>query len=159
MKLKSGDELISMDIIPSQIVATLEPLLEAQDSGDEEEVLEETGQGPWVLVITTGGYGKRTPISSFRLQKRSGMGVRGIKFKSPKDRLAAVHMVEPEDELMIVTNRGIMVRQSVDDISIQSRMATGVRVHRIDQDDAIAAVALVPPSPEGEDEEHLESED
>ncbi|MEI6381658.1 MAG: DNA topoisomerase (ATP-hydrolyzing) subunit A [Cyanobacteriota bacterium ELA615] len=159
MKLKSGDELISMDIIASQIVATLEPMTEKQDDSSEEEIVEQTSQGPWVLVVTTGGYGKRTPIGSFRLQKRSGMGVRGIKFKSSQDRLAAVHIVEPQDELMIVTNRGIMVRQSVDDISIQSRMATGVRVHRIDEDDAIAAVALVPPSAEEADEGIVEVEE
>jgi len=179
MKLKKGDELISMDIISSQIVAKLAPLeeitpLENQPELEEEqieeeintnieaeeeqteEVPEETPQGPWVLAITTGGYGKRIPIASFRLQNRAGMGVRAIKFKSTQDKLAAIHVVNPEDELMIVTNRGIMIRQSVDAISLQSRMATGVRVQKLDGDDAIAAVALVPPSQEEEQPEEGE---
>ena len=62
----------------------------------------------------------------------------------------------PEDELMIITNRGIIIRQAVDAISLQSRMATGVRVQRLDEDDAIAAVALVPPAAEGEEDSELE---
>ena len=116
-------------------------------------VTEEANQGPWVLTITTGGYGKRVPINKFRLQNRAGMGVRAIKFRSSKDRLAAVHVVNQDDELMIVTSRGIIIRQAVDAISPQSRTATGVRVQKLDSDDAIAAVALVPPAGEDGSEE------
>ncbi|MGK7916450.1 MAG: DNA gyrase C-terminal beta-propeller domain-containing protein, partial [Prochloraceae cyanobacterium] len=75
-----------------------------------------------------------------------------IKFRSQQDRLAAIDVVNQDDELMIVTNRGISIRQAVDAISLQSRMATGVRVQRLDNEDAIAAVALVPPSAEEEEE-------
>ena len=57
---------------------------------------------------------------------------------------------------MLVTNRGIIIRQAVDAISTQSRTATGVRVQRLDADDAIAAVALVPPLAEGEEEGEAE---
>jgi DNA gyrase subunit A len=143
-----------MDIIGSQIVSTIESVENelADDQLEEEVVIEEVNQGPWVLAITTGGYGKRVPIDRFRLQNRAGMGVRAIKFKSAKDQLAAIHIVNPEDELMIVTNRGIMNRQSVVDISLQSRMATGVIVQKMDGDDSIAAVALVPPNQEESEE-------
>jgi DNA gyrase subunit A len=79
------------------------------------------------------------------------MGVKAIKFKSPSDRLASLHVVNQNDELMLVSNRGIIIRQDVNAISLQSRMATGVRVQRLDEDDAIAAVAPIPPAPEGED--------
>uniref|UniRef100_A0ACD5GNV6 DNA gyrase C-terminal beta-propeller domain-containing protein n=1 Tax=Desertifilum tharense IPPAS B-1220 TaxID=1781255 RepID=A0ACD5GNV6_9CYAN len=61
-------------------------------------------------------------------------------------------MVNEEDELMLVTTRGIIIRQAVKAISIQSRGATGVVVQRLDEEDAIAYVALVPPS-NGEEEE------
>ena len=84
------------------------------------------------------------------------MGVRAIKFKSKTDCLASLHVVNAEDELMIVSNRGIIIRQAVDAISLQSRAATGVRVQRLDSEDAIAAVALVPPAPETEGEEEAE---
>lgn len=156
MKLKKGDELISMDVLPSQITAGIGDAEEDEDSldNDTEELTEEdTTAGPWILAITNGGYGKRVPIAKFRLQRRAGMGVRAIKFKSKEDRLASLHVVNGDDELMIVSNRGIIIRQAVDAISLQSRTATGVRVQRLDDDDAIAAVALVPPAPEEEAEE------
>ena len=156
MKLKGDDELISMDILPSQVVASI--AAEADDEEDdnletEELISEEANIGPWLLTITTNGYGKRVPVKKFRLQNRAGMGVRAIKFKSKEDSLAAIHVVNQEDEMMIITNRGIIIRQAVDAISPQSRNATGVRVQRLDDDDAIAAVALVPPAAEETDEE------
>jgi DNA gyrase subunit A len=156
MKLKGDDELISMDIIPAQIVATIDTSVDDEDDDDSAEELidEAVDQGPWLLAITKNGYGKRVPIGKFRLQNRAGMGVRAIKFKSQDDRLVAIDIVNPEDELMIVTNRGIMIRQAVKAISLQSRNATGVRVQRLDKDDAIAAVAPVPPlEEEGEETE------
>ncbi|MEA5534555.1 DNA topoisomerase (ATP-hydrolyzing) subunit A [Crocosphaera sp. XPORK-15E] len=156
MKLKKGDELISMDILPSQVIASIGSAEEDEDEdileNETEELIEEgTTTGPWILAITNGGYGKRVPVSKFRLQRRAGMGVRAIKFKSPEDRLASLHVVNEGDELMIVSNRGIIIRQAVNAISLQSRTATGVRVQRLDEDDAIAAVALVPPAEEGEE--------
>jgi DNA gyrase subunit A len=162
MKLKGQDELISMDVLPSQIVARIatagdeEELDEASETEDletEELITDEVANGPWVLAITQGGFGKRVPITQFRLQNRAGMGVKAIKFKSKTDRLASLHIVNEDDELMLVSNRGIIIRQAVNAISLQSRMATGVRVQRLDPEDAIAAVAPIPPAPEGEEEE------
>lgn len=154
MKLKDKDEIISVDILPAQVVAnigTSDDEVDDENLEAEELVNEETNVGPWVLTITTGGYGKRVPVAQFRLQNRAGMGVRAIKFKNTQDQLAAIHIVNQEDEMMIVTTRGIIIRQAVDAISPQSRMATGIRVQRLDEDDAITAVALVPPSAEDEE--------
>ena len=156
MKLKGDDELISMDILPSQVVANIAANGENDEDDNlesEELIAEEANLGPWLLTITNNGYGKRVPVTKFRLQNRAGMGVRAIKFKSADDRLAAIHVVNQEDEMMIITNRGIIIRQAVDAISPQSRTATGVRVQRLDDDDAIAAVALVPPAAEEETDE------
>ena len=159
MKLRGDDELISMDIIPSQIVATIAETDEEEvEDTNEEAIVEETDLGPWLLAITSKGYGKRVPIAKFRLQNRAGMGVRAIKFKTDDDCLVGIDIVNPEDELMIVTNRGIMIRQAVNAISLQSRNATGVRVQRLDKDDAIAAVAPVPPIEEDEEGEEAETE-
>lgn len=155
MKLRKGDELISMDMLPSQIVANIEA--NGEDEEDEslevqELASEEANQGPWVLAITRGGYGKRVPVTKFRLQNRAGIGVRAIKFRIKNDCLTAIHVVNPGDQFMIVTSRGIIIRQTVDAISPQSRSATGVRVQKLDGDDAIAAVALVPPAAEVEED-------
>ncbi|WP_421655915.1 DNA gyrase subunit A [Leptothermofonsia sp. ETS-13] len=149
MSLREGDSLVGMAILPSQIVADLAQELESASESDEEtaETIT-TSLGPWVLIVTTGGFGKRVPVSQFRLQNRAGMGIVATKFRKPGDRLAALHIVNEDDELMIITSRGIIIRQSVNAISSQSRPATGVRVQRLDEDDAIAAVALVPTSTE-----------
>ncbi len=155
MRLRSGDALISMDVLPSQVVANI--AVGSEDEPDEDlgpdsdAILEESDNpGPWLLGVTMKGFGKRVPVGQFRLQHRAGLGVKAIRFKSKDDQLVALHVVNFDDELMIVTNRGIIIRQSVNDISPQSRSATGVRVQRLDSDDAIAAVALVPPSGEEE---------
>ena len=175
MKLVDGDELIGMDILPRNIVASLENDATESDSEAEdnlaenldteaddidaekaeteaEELAVDNSTGPWVLIVTNNGYGKRTPVSQFRLQRRAGKGLiaaklnsRKSKSRKSKDELAALRIVNVDDELMMITSRGIIVRQAVNAISIQSRGATGVRVQRLDEDDAIAAVALVPP--------------
>jgi DNA gyrase subunit A len=170
MSLKKGDELISMDILPSQVVDAIaaatgdeapesdveETAIEAVDVEVEsteveteitanEEVTALAATGPWVLVVTTNGFGKRVPVNQFRLQRRAGMGVMATKFKKKGDRIAALRVVNADEEMMMVTSRGIIIRQAVNAISHQSRMATGVRVQKLDSDDAIFAVALVPP--------------
>ena len=175
MKLVDGDELIGMDILPRNIVASLENDATESDSEAEdnlaenldteaddidaekaeteaEELAVDNSTGPWVLIVTNNGYGKRTPVSQFRLQRRAGKGLiaanlnsRKSKSRKSKDELAALRIVNVDDELMMITSRGIIVRQAVNAISIQSRGATGVRVQRLDEYDAIAAVALVPP--------------
>ena len=160
MKLKEGDRLVGMDIIAGAVTAHLnvpeDEDAESIEIDTEEEAVEET-PGPWVLVITTYGYGKRVPVSQFRLQKRAGKGVTSTKFKKlkKKDTVTSLRIVHPLDELMIITNRGIIIRQAVDAISSQSRSATGVRVQRLDSDDYISAVTLVPPS-NGDDEATLD---
>ncbi|MEO0947176.1 MAG: DNA gyrase subunit A, partial [Cyanobacteria bacterium J06641_5] len=156
MKLSNGDELVGMDILPAQVVAQVEAADSEADEAEESAI--EPGLGPWVLTVTTGGYGKRVPISQFRLQNRAGKGIMATKFRG-EDTLTALQVVNTdEDELMLVTNRGIIIRQGVAAISVQSRLATGVRVQRLDADDAIAAVALVPLSAEEAAEEEANTE-
>ena len=150
MSLKGGDSLISMDILPCQVLESVSQATEteADDEAVDLDLESPIAQGPWVLVITAGGLGKRVPVANFRLQNRAGMGLVAIKFRKEDDELIALRVVAEEDELMLVTNRGIIIRQVVSAISIQSRMATGVQLQRLDTEDAIAAVALVPPAPE-----------
>jgi DNA gyrase subunit A len=81
-----------------------------------------------------------------------------FKSKKGKDQVAALRIVNDSDELMIITNRGIIIRQAVSAISTQSRTATGVRVQRLDEDDSIVAVALVPPAGEESAEEAASEE-
>ncbi|MGL5925185.1 DNA topoisomerase (ATP-hydrolyzing) subunit A [Chroococcidiopsis sp.] len=159
MKLREGDELIGMDIIASAVLAAshMEEADPAEAEVEETEIVEteteengeiaNAGEGPWVLIVTMAGYGKRVPVSQFKLYNRATKGKIATKFKQNrkfKDKLAALMVVNAGDELMLITTRGIIIRQSTDAIPRQSRSATGVRVQRLDEDDAIAAVALVP---------------
>ncbi|NES93602.1 DNA gyrase C-terminal beta-propeller domain-containing protein, partial [Okeania sp. SIO2B9] len=179
MKLIEDDELISMDILPSSILDKIadvdeeeleleEAELELENGEIEEEETEETtsvnNSGPWALVITTGGYGKRVPVSQFTLQNRGGKGRIATKFKKKKrkqDKLASLRIVNETEELIMITTRGIIIRQAVDAISIQSRSATGVRVQKLDDADTIAEVALVPATEteEIEDMEEIDAEE
>jgi len=150
MRLNEGDEIVGMDILPAGLAeieegdAETPELPETEDSLESTETCDDKVQGPWVLVVTQGGYGKRVPVGQFRIQKRFGKGIRATKFKSGQDQLAALRLVDVKDELMIVTSRGIVMRQSTDAIACQSRTARGVRLQKLDADDAIVDVTLVP---------------
>ncbi|MBF2058317.1 MAG: DNA gyrase subunit A [Cyanobacterium sp. T60_A2020_053] len=154
MKLRSGDQIISMDILPSQIVAQIQEAEENEvDDDNEEELSQDSAKdAPWALAVTSSGYGKRVPVSQFRLQRRAGLGLKAIRFRKSNEELAALHIVNGDDEFMIITTRGIIIRCDVNAVSLQSRNASGVKVQKLDGDDAIAGIALVPPMVEDEEE-------
>jgi len=105
-----------------------------------------------VLVASASGLGKRVPVDQFRLQKRAGMGLRCMKFRRDGDGLVGLKVLGAGEELLLVSERGVIVRMQADAIPQQSRAATGVRLQRIDAGDRLAEVVLVPPAPEGEEE-------
>ena len=165
MSLRADDTLVGMAIVSSQILAEQAAMLESADEPEGEELTDDKNQGPWMLIVTTGGMGKRVPVGQFRLQNRGGMGIIATKFRKKGDTLAALTMVNEGQELMVVTQRGIIIRTLINAISAQSRPATGVRLQRLDESDGISAVAVVPISGEsgeldemGEGEELLETE-
>ncbi len=147
MKLKNEeDNLVSMVILPWGQEDSTE-----EDVGVEEELPTADpvpSQGPWLLVITRNGQGKRVPTDNFRAQNRGGQGVRAIALHQAQDRMAALRVVSPGDDLMMVTQRGIVIRQACNEISIQSRAARGVKVQRIDEDDSIVGVTILAESME-----------
>ncbi|MBS1957679.1 MAG: DNA gyrase subunit A [Cyanobacteria bacterium SZAS-4] len=124
--LRDGDKIVGFDVI--------EPGSEADSH---------------VLVVTTDGFGKRVKLDEFRQQGRGGIGLIGTKFKNAASRLAALRVVQAREEVMIATMNGIVVRQLVDDISSQGRMATGVRIQQLGDDDQVVSVTpLVEPDPD-----------
>jgi len=112
----------------------------------------EDGKEEFVLCITEKGYGKRVSTNDFGLAKRPRKGVIAIKFKKSKsedaeeipDRLSCFCIVNEEDEIMVITSKGVMVRQRVSQIPSQSRSATGVRVQKLNDSDYISSISLVP---------------
>jgi DNA gyrase subunit A len=153
MNLREGDRLVSMDVLPAELadrVASSEADVAADDDEGDEVAASE---GPWVLVASASGLGKRVPVDQFRLQKRAGMGLRCMKFRRDGDVLVGLKVLGAGEELLLVSERGVIVRMQADAIPQQSRAATGVRLQRIDTGDRLAEVVLVPPAPEGEEAE------
>ena len=125
---------------------------------DEADEGEPAGaEGPWVLVASASGLGKRVPVTQFRLQKRAGMGLRAIKFRTA-DALVGLRVLGAGEELLLVSEKGVIVRTSADAIPQQSRAATGVRLQRLDKGDRLSEVVLVPPEAEEPEIEESESE-
>ena len=143
MNLRNGDRLVSMDVLTSDLVDKLATLDE--DIKETEEELESNAlQGPWVLVASAFGLGKRVPVTQFRLQKRAGMGLRAIKFRIKDDFLVGLKVLGKGEELLFVTEKGVIVRTNADKISQQSRAATGVKLQKLDDGDHLSEVVLVP---------------
>ncbi len=158
MNLREGDRLVSMDVLPAELadrVASSEADVAADDVAADDDEGDEVAasEGPWVLVASASGLGKRVPVDQFRLQKRAGMGLRCMKFRRDGDVLVGLKVLGAGEELLLVSERGVIVRMQADAIPQQSRAATGVRLQRIDTGDRLAEVVLVPPAPEGEEAE------
>ncbi|MFQ5632731.1 MAG: DNA gyrase C-terminal beta-propeller domain-containing protein, partial [bacterium] len=96
-----------------------------------------------ILVVTEKGYGKRTVVDDYSLQHRGGSGVITIKTNEKTGKLMAIKEVVDEDDFMIITQKGIIIRQNVASISIIGRNTQGVRLIRLDDGDTIADVTRV----------------
>ena len=143
MNLRNGDRLVSMDVLTSDLVDKL-AILDEDIKETEEELESNALQGPWVLVASAFGLGKRVPVTQFRLQKRAGMGLRAIKFRIKDDFLVGLKVLGKGEELLFVTEKGVIVRTNADKISQQSRAATGVKLQKLDDGDHLSEVVLVP---------------
>jgi DNA gyrase subunit A len=97
-----------------------------------------------LLVVTENGYGKRTRIDQYRKTSRGAMGVRTIKLTEAKGGLAGALVVREHQELVFISQEGMVQRTGVRGISQQGRAATGVRVMNVrDEGDCVRAIALV----------------
>jgi DNA gyrase subunit A len=96
-----------------------------------------------ILIVTQGGFGKRTKLDKFNSQGRGGQGVRGIKITPQRGPVVAAFMVGQDDEIFVIATGGVIIRMSVRQISSQGRDATGVRVMNLDDTQHVAAVAPV----------------
>ncbi|MBM3325169.1 MAG: DNA gyrase subunit A, partial [Calditrichaeota bacterium] len=109
-------------------------------------------EGGSVLVATDRGLGKRSPIEEYRLTKRGAQGVLTLKTTPKTGAMVAIMDVSDEDDLIIITEAGVMIRQSVREIREMGRVTQGVRLIRLDEGDRIADIARVIPADEDETE-------
>ncbi|KAJ6808771.1 DNA gyrase subunit A, chloroplastic/mitochondrial [Iris pallida] len=145
MRLKAGDKMASMDIIPAAMQK--DSNRSTEDSGSQGRDL----RPPWLLFVSESGHGKRVPLSNFRESRFNRVGLRGYKL-STDDRLAAVFVVglsleedgESDEQIVLVSQSGTINRIKVRDIPIQSRTARGVILMRLEHAGKIQSASLIP---------------
>ena len=105
-----------------------------------------------VLIVTENGYGKRSFVEDYSLQHRGGKGVITLKTNDKTGLLVAIEEAVDDNDVMIITQKGIIIRQNIGQISVIGRNTQGFRLIRVDDGDVIADVATVV-ADEGEDED------
>ena len=125
------------------------------DPGDQVIGMQMESQGEYMLVASEKGYGKRTRISEFKSQLRNGRGLLCYNVTEKTGCLVGMKLVDDERDIMLITNEGILIRMSVDDISVIGRNTSGVKLMSIDPDSnvRVATIAKVRESSHGDGEE------
>ena len=96
-----------------------------------------------LLVVTDGGMGKRTEVGEYRLQRRGGKGVINMKLSERAGKVVSIKAVAPDEEVMLITRRGVINRQRTEEIRVIGRATQGVRLVSLDEKDEIMDVARV----------------
>lgn len=96
-----------------------------------------------LLVVTSKGYGKRTKINEYRTQTRGGKGIINIKCTERNGLVVSLQVVKPEDEVLMISADGIMIRIKADDVSLFGRITQGVLLMKLGEGDHVVAVAKV----------------
>ena len=111
-------------------------------AGHEVIALDIAGDG-LLLTATENGYGKRTPVADFPVQGRGGQGVIAIQTSERNGRTVGAVQVADEDEIMLISSSGTLVRTPVSDISIQGRNTQGVRLIRVENGQRLVGLAKI----------------
>ncbi|MBM7606738.1 DNA gyrase subunit A [Metabacillus crassostreae] len=114
--------------------------LDADDEVVGMEILEE---GVDVLIVTSKGYGKRTPSGEYRVQSRGGKGLKTCNITDKNGPVVSVKAATGEEDLMLITASGVLIRMDVDTISTMGRNTQGVKLIRLDENVVVSTVALV----------------
>lgn len=108
-----------------------------------------------ILVITDRGFGKRSDLADYRVTNRGGKGVITVKTTDKVGKLISIKEVTDSDDLMIITSKGILIRQKMKDIRVMGRNSQGVKVIRLSDHDKISAVARIVEEDKEENQEKL----
>jgi DNA gyrase subunit A len=96
-----------------------------------------------VLTITENGYGKRTPVSEYRLQSRGGKGIINIKLTLKSGPVIGLQLIKKNEEVMLISREGVIIRLNADEISTMGRSTQGVKIMRPDENDKVVAIAKI----------------
>ncbi|MGG3280353.1 DNA gyrase subunit A [Paenibacillus solani] len=129
------------------------------DDNDEVIGMDVVDQELDILIVTTKGYGKRTPASDYRSQTRGGKGIKTINITEKNGPVVALKVVKSEEDLMIITASGTIIRTSMEGISTMGRYAQGVKLINIREDDSVGTVCRADKSDEPETDEEEEGQE
>jgi DNA gyrase subunit A len=96
-------------------------------------------EGATLLTVTENGYGKRTDLDSYRIQNRGGFGLSNYKVDDIRGHVCGIKIVDDEDDIILVSSDGIIIRILATDIRIMGRIAKGVRVMRVNEGAKVVA--------------------
>lgn len=129
------------------------------DKEDEVVAMQLDTQGEYLLIVSEGGYGKRTRISEFHAQNRGGKGLKCYKIMEKTGSVMGAKAVNDENEVMMITNEGIIIRTGCENISVLGRITSGVKLMNVDYESGIkvANIAKVREEVRDEQEEGAET--
>jgi DNA gyrase subunit A len=137
ISLKRGDEVVGMDVVPASAKASaggsIKPAVGADGKPRER----------MVLVVMENGYGKRTNIKEYRIQNRGGSGIKVAQLTSKTGNLVTSFVLTDEEELMVISKKGQVIRVPIEGISKLSRPTQGVRIMRLDEGDKVASASCI----------------
>ena len=181
ISLRGDDHVVETDVLPGSAAEAVIPPVD-DDAVEEtvaEELLDESidvegnetvdGEGEdetaltaddrgYILTITEKGFGKRTPVLSYRLQRRGGLGLSNVKITDKNGAVAGIAHVGDDDQLLLITEQGMMIRTDVRSIRIAGRKTQGVRIINIDEGDIVVGAVKVVEKEQPEDENGPEDE-
>ncbi len=135
MKIDKGDEIIAMDVIhpvKSREAGAVKPPFDRVKSSKLEK--------NYLLIITENGCGKRTAVEEYRLQHRGGSGIKAAKINEKTGKIVFAKVLEPEEEdLVVISKKGQVIRSALKSIPVHGRAASGVRVMKLGSGDKVAS--------------------
>jgi len=126
--------------------------------GDDDAVIsmDVVNEDDSVLIVTSKGFGKRTPMNDYRIQSRGGKGIKTLNITPKNGPVVGLNVVKEDEDLMIITTQGTIIRMSMDGINLMGRNTQGVRLINIKEDDEVATVSRVE---KNEDSDELTEEE
>jgi DNA gyrase subunit A len=149
ISLREDDSVVEMDVLPAGVITD-----ESEDEVEtEENEAVEAGGDPrgYIFTVTEKGFGKRTPVSAYPVKHRGGYGVIDIKTTERNGSVAGIAHVFDEDQVLLITEQGMIIRVPVDAIRSIGRNTQGVRVINLDENDTVVAAVKVVEKEQPED--------
>jgi len=128
IRLKKGDEVVGMDVVT--------------ENAKGQMTNAKQNEGDYLLILTENGYGKRTHLKEYRVQSRGGSGIKTANITTKTGNLVYARVLSGEEEdLIVISRKGQVIRTAIGDIAKISRSTQGVRVMKLDDGDKVVSAA------------------